>query len=114
MKLHNVHVLKNTGLEELYHRGEYSPIELEEYSRKCGLFIDHLRPDIPIHRLGATASRWDELIAPDWVKYKMSSFQSILQGINSQGSKQGRLYTERKNYAFTNFPTHLHSVSDQV
>lgn len=113
VKLHNLHVLKNTGLEEMFNKGEFEPIELDEYSRRCALFIDYLKPGIPIHRLGATASRWDEVIAPQWIKYKMMSFQALLDGVNKMGAKQGRKFEEIPHYAMTNFPTHLHHSSPQ-
>jgi radical SAM protein (TIGR01212 family) len=108
VKLHNLHVLTKTGLEELYHKGLFKPIELDEYAKKCALFLDHLNPETPVHRLGATASRWEEVVAPEWIKYKMMSFQALLDGINALGIKQGRNYKPHPNYAMTNFPTHLH------
>ena len=32
VKLHNLHVLRNTGLEKLFHESKFIPIELEEYA----------------------------------------------------------------------------------
>lgn len=77
IKLHNLHVLKNTELENIYKRGEFNPLELEEYARRVKLFLTHLSPDIAIHRLGAVASRWDELIAPEWTRYHLKTYQYI-------------------------------------
>ena len=110
VKLHNLHVLKNTGLEVLYNKGMFEPVSLEEYARKCSLFIDRLNPNIPVHRLGALAPRWDELIAPEWNRYKMKVFQEILEEMNSRGVKQGRLFEDIPNYALNQFPTHLHDI----
>lgn len=78
IKLHNLHVLKNTELENVFKRGEFTPVSLEEYARRVKLFLQHLSPDIAIHRLGAVASRWDELIAPEWTKYHLRTYQFIL------------------------------------
>jgi radical SAM protein (TIGR01212 family) len=93
VKLHNLHVLKNTGLEEIYRRGEFIPIERDEYARRVALFLDHLNPRLAVHRLAAVASQWDELIAPTWTRDKMRSFQALLDYLNETGSYQGRLYS---------------------
>src|SRR5690606_6926653 len=77
VKLHNLHVLKNTPLEQLFHEGSFQPIELEEYAERTILFLRHLSPGIAVQRLTAVASRWDELVAPLWTKEKMRPFQWI-------------------------------------
>jgi len=92
VKLHNLHVLKNTPLETFYNEGTFKPIELELYAHRVGLFLEHLSPRIAVHRLAALSSRWDELIAPPWTRHKMKSYQAILDYINGQGTFQGRLF----------------------
>jgi len=96
VKLHNLHVLKNTPLEDLYLRGSFMPIEFEEYSRRVILFLQHLSPDIYIQRLGAVASRWDELVAPSWTRYKMRTYQFIIDQMNDQGAVQGQYFIAPK------------------
>ncbi len=90
VKLHNLHVLSKTPLADLYHAGEFQPIELDLYAHRVGLFLDHLDPRIAIHRLAALSNRWDELIAPEWVRHKMRSFQGMIDRINGEGRFQGR------------------------
>lgn len=92
VKLHNLHVLTKTPLEELYRKGEFQPIDLELYAQRVGLFLDYLDPRIAIHRLAALSNRWDELVAPDWVRHKMQSFQGMVNRIEKMGSYQGRLF----------------------
>ncbi len=92
IKLHNLHVLKGTPLADMYASGEFIPLELDEYSRRVGVFLDHLRPDIAIHRLAALSTNWEELIAPTWVKYKMRTFQGVIDRLHQGGHYQGRLY----------------------
>jgi radical SAM protein (TIGR01212 family) len=92
VKLHNLHVLRNTPLELLHASGEFQPIDLDLYSARVALFLDHLSPKIAVHRLAALSSKWDELIAPEWVKHKMRSYQAIIDRINANGSFQGRLF----------------------
>lgn len=92
VKLHNLHVLAKTPLQELYEKGEFTPIELPEYSRRVGVFLDHLSPHIAVDRLVALASRWDELIAPNWTRNKMRSYQEILDYLKDNGHHQGRFF----------------------
>lgn len=99
VKLHNLHILKNTGLEQMYQEGLFQPIELEEYSDKVIAFLEHLRPDLPVQRLAALAPRPEELIAPQWTRYKKRTRQNIINKFKMQATYQGRLYTEQKNYA---------------
>jgi len=94
VKLHNLHVLKNTPLELMYQQGRFDPISLEEYARRVILFLRHLSPHIAIQRLTAVASRWDELVAPQWVKEKRRPSQFIEDHLAELNYRQGDLYQE--------------------
>lgn len=89
VKLHNMHVLKNTELEKWHQAGSYAPIELPEYTHKVQLFLSHLHPRIAINRLTAYAPRWDELIAPKWTADKMGPHQSIVDFMRAEKIYQG-------------------------
>lgn len=90
VKLHNLHVLKNTTLETWFQDGTFRPIEREDYTRRVQLFIEHLHPRIALHRLAAFASRWEELIAPAWTADKMGTHQFIIDTLRKNGSYQGK------------------------
>ena len=92
VKLHNLHVLKNTPLAGMFERGEFTPVELPEYARKVGIFLEHLSPQVAVHRLSAVASRWDELVSPLWTKEKMGATQYILDYLERVDSWQGKHY----------------------
>ncbi|MCS6837840.1 MAG: TIGR01212 family radical SAM protein [Bdellovibrionaceae bacterium] len=92
VKLHNLHVLKGTGLEELYLKGKFYPITFEEYARRVCLFLEHLSPKIYVHRLAALSSRAEELIEPKWVAYKMETHQKLLDFMKAQNSFQGKAF----------------------
>lgn len=92
VKLHNLHVLAKTPLEELYRNGGFEPISLDLYAHRVGLFLSYLSPRIAVHRLAALSSRWEELIAPPWVRHKMKSYQAILDHLNDHGLRQGLHY----------------------
>jgi hypothetical protein len=93
VKLHNLHVLKNTPLEEMYHRGEFQPIDRDTYTKHVQLFLQHLSPRIALHRLAAYSSRWDELVAPEWTKNKMGTHQHIIDHLRAQGFYQSQFFS---------------------
>lgn len=92
VKLHNLHVLKNTPLEELYQRGEFTPIDRETYAHRVKLFLQHLSPHIALHRLAAFASRWEELVAPRWTSDKMGTHQFIIDFLREQKAHQSQFF----------------------
>lgn len=112
IKLHNLHVLKNTELEKRFAAGTFKPLERDQYVRHVELFLANLHPRIAIHRLAAFASRWEELIAPAWTSDKMGTHQFIidelrknkiyqgkalaLDGLNSIGAEEKHLFDEMK------------------
>ncbi len=92
VKLHNLHVLKGTPLEGDFNNNLFTPIEMDEYARRVTLFIQHLSPNIPIHRLSALSGRTEELIAPSWTGDKMRSYQYMIDHLNAHNAFQGQLY----------------------
>lgn len=90
VKLHNLHVLKQTPLEEMYHKGEFAPIDRETYAHRVEVFLKHLSPKFAMHRLAAYSSRWDELVAPEWTKDKMGTHQYIIDHLRSQKAYQSQ------------------------
>jgi len=92
VKLHNLHALKNTPLEGMFHSGEFTPIDRETYSHRVKLFLQHLAPHIAMHRLAAFASRWEELVAPAWTSDKMGTHQYIIDFLRHQKAYQSQLF----------------------
>jgi radical SAM protein (TIGR01212 family) len=90
VKLHHMHVLKNTPLAADFAAGLFTPMEQQQYFHHCTLFLQHLRKDIAVHRLAAFSSRWDELIAPKWTTFKMEMYQGMLSYMRERGAYQGQ------------------------
>lgn len=90
VKLHNLHVLKNTPLEEDYLSGQFSPIEKKEYFNRCMIFLNHLSPRIAVHRLSALSTRQDELVAPQWTARKMEMYQGMIDYMHEHRAVQGK------------------------
>ena len=81
IKIHSTYVVKNTKLNEMYEKGEYIPLELDEYFEDLTYIITHLNPNIVIHRICADAPK-DILVAPDWNAHKkwvLNGFEGILK-----------------------------------
>lgn len=95
VKLHNLHVLKNTPLEQMYHQGEFQPIEREAYAERVQLFLEHLSPRLFIQRLAAFSSRWNECVAPAWTCDKMGTHQYLLDYLRERHSFQGKALAEK-------------------
>lgn len=89
VKLHHLHVLKNTPLEVDFQNGEFTPIDRETYFRRTKIFLQHLKKDIAVHRLSAFSSRWDELVAPAWTSYKMKTYQDMIDYMRANNASQG-------------------------
>lgn len=92
IKLHNLHVLTKTPLENMFRDGQFTPIERPLYAHRVQIFLEHLSPRFYMHRLAALAPRWDELVAPAWTADKMGTHQYIIDHLRSQGSYQGRYF----------------------
>ncbi|MBK9294858.1 MAG: TIGR01212 family radical SAM protein [Oligoflexia bacterium] len=90
VKLHNLHVLKNTELEQMYLNNSFKVVELEEYTRRVILFLEHLSPTVSIERLSALSSRWEELVAPEWTKTKLMVREHIMAQMRKNNIYQGK------------------------
>lgn len=51
VKLHSLYVVKNTPLGEMYRRGEFQIIPLQEYVERVVIFLEYLDPAVVIQRL---------------------------------------------------------------
>lgn len=110
VKLHNLHVLKNTALEKWFNEGTFTPISLDDYTQRVELFLSHLHPRIAVHRLAAYSSRWEELIAPRWTADKMGPHQHIVDHLRDRQVFQGcqlTLHSEEDRFLF-------HQMSQRV
>lgn len=65
MKLHLLHVLKNTRLAEMYKRGEFELMSREAYVRTIVNQLEVIPPETVIQRLTGDGGR-DSLIGPMW------------------------------------------------
>lgn len=91
IKIHLLHVLKNTTLETWYTNGSYQPLTKEEYVTLVADALELLPPDIVIARLTGDGMG-SELLAPEWSRKKVSVINDIDKLLHARGSYQGIRY----------------------
>lgn len=96
VKLHNLHVIKNTVLEKIYRSGVFTLLSREAYVSLLVDFLELLAPEVVIHRL--TGETFRELtVAPDWSLNKMGMFNAIQGELEGRNTWQGKLYPVPQN-----------------
>ncbi len=88
LKLHPLHVVKNTLLAHQWRKGEYQAISQTEYIQMVCDLIERTPPDIVFHRLTGTASA-DLLLEPAWCEKKWAVLNAIEAEMNRRKSWQG-------------------------
>ena len=88
VKIHLLHVLKNTEMARIYERGEYTPLEKDEYVALVADAIELLPPDTVVARLTGDGMA-DDLLAPDWSRKKVAVINDIDKLLYSRSSWQG-------------------------
>ena len=91
VKIHLLHVLKNTKMAELYESGAYIPLEKEEYVSLVADAIELLPPDTVVARVTGDGMG-EDLLAPDWSRKKVSVINDIDKLLYERGSWQGKKY----------------------
>jgi radical SAM protein (TIGR01212 family) len=90
VKIHPLHIVKGTKLEEMSKTNEYSPMTRTDYIDLLIKFLEHLRKDIVIVRATADVLG-DMLVAPAWIKDKSGLLRALddeMEKINTfQGAK---------------------------
>jgi radical SAM protein (TIGR01212 family) len=89
VKFHNIQVLKDTKLEEIYKKGDFKPIEMEEYVNSVVDILEILPETTVIHRLAGEADpKW--LIAPEWAFSKWKILSEIKKELERRDTWQGK------------------------
>jgi len=100
VKIHPLHIVTGTRLEEMYNINEYSPMTRTDYIDLLIKFLEHLRKDIVIVRVTADVLG-DMLAAPEWIKNKSGLLKALddeMEKRNSfQGVKEGTAVCRRRS-----------------
>ncbi len=88
IKIHMLHILKNTKLAKIYQEKPFSVLSKEEYVDIVCDQLELLRPEIVIHRITGDPKK-EDLIAPDWLIKKFDVLNSIDKELAKRNTYQG-------------------------
>lgn len=88
LKIHLMHVLRNTPLEKDLEEGRFTPLEFDEYVGLVCDFLEYIPPRISIQRLTADGPR-SILLAPKWSTQKRKIIAAIDAELERRDSHQG-------------------------
>lgn len=90
IKIHMLHIMKETPLASYYTHHPFHILTLEEYVQIVVTQLRHLRPSIVIHRITGDAPK-DLLIAPEWTLKKFVVMNEIDKKMRKEQVFQGDL-----------------------
>lgn len=90
IKIHLLHVLKETKLAQMYSQGFYTAMSFEEYIDVVVSQLEYLSAEIVIERITGDAPK-DRLLAPNWSRDKIRVLGSIDKHMAEKGTYQGIL-----------------------
>ncbi len=93
VKLHNLHVVRDTALEEIYRSGAFEVMSREAYAALAVDFLERLRPEVVVHRLSGVTYR-ALTVAPEWSIDKLGVHNAIQEELKNRDAWQGRLFDE--------------------
>jgi uncharacterized protein len=89
IKLHNLHVIRNTVLEKLYNLGQVPLLSRDEYVELAIDFLERLRPEIIVHRLSGETYR-AITVAPEWSVDKRGVHNALFAALQRRDTWQGK------------------------
>lgn len=94
LKIHNLHIVKNTPLAMVYEKKPFPLFEENEWMTFICDYLERLRPDIVIERLVGDALR-ETLVAPYFPTQKTKTLEFIRRELVKRNSYQGSKYESR-------------------
>lgn len=91
IKIHNLHVLKNTGLAILYKKEPFKVFNEYEYCEILMTFLRYLPATLPVMRLSTDSIKTD-IIAPHWQMNKCSFLEYLQKQMIYRQYQQGDLF----------------------
>lgn len=88
VKIHLLHILEGSRLEELYNRKEVKVLEQDEYVDLVCDFLEYLSCGIIIERLTGEGAR-DSHVAPLWALDKIGTINKVGETLKRRGTFQG-------------------------
>ena len=99
VKIHLLHVIKDTVMADMYLRGEYQPMAMPDYVRTVANALALLPPDTVVARLTGDGAP-DALLAPDWSRKKTIVINEIDKYMFQNDLYQGKYYKTEEDHVF--------------
>lgn len=93
IKIHMLHILKDTPLAKMYKEKPFHVLTLQEYVDITCSQLEVLRDDIVIHRITGDPNP-NDLIEPTWLIKKFGVLNEIDKEMARRDSYQGKLYNK--------------------
>jgi hypothetical protein len=94
IKIHVLHVLKDTKLEDMYKRGDLRLLDEGEFVGIACDFLENTNPGFVIMRLVSNAKD-EALVAPKWINEKQRVIGEIEREFEARGTRQGFYYDDK-------------------
>jgi len=94
VKIHLLYVIRDTPLDRIWQRGEYTCMEQPAYVEMVCDFLELLPKEIIIQRVTGDP-HGEELRAPAWAGRYRETFNLIQQTLEQRGSFQGKKYRKK-------------------
>lgn len=91
VKIHSTYVVENTELANMYRKGEYKALDLDDYIETLIDIMTHLKPELIIYRISGDAPK-NILVAPYWNKHKMWILHGFEKRFRERDLWQGKDY----------------------
>lgn len=88
VKLHQLHAVAGTELAEMYRRGAFVPIQLDEYVKTAADFLERLPAHVTVQRLYGSAPL-EIRVAPQWGLKNNQMWFAVINELCRRGSWQG-------------------------
>ena len=94
LKIHQLHVVKDTPLEQEYLKGNFPIYSQEEYVSHLIALLEHLPPQMVIQRLFGSAPE-NMLVSPPWEMSSSQFIQFICARMIKQNTWQGKFWPSK-------------------
>lgn len=95
IKIHLLHVLKETPLENMLKKGMFNLMEKDDYINLVCDQLEIIPPEMVVHRLTGDGKR-DEIVGPMWSLKKWEVLNAIDDTMRERDSYQGIKYCNKK------------------
>ena len=92
IKIHMLHIIKDTDLLDLYNEKHFHVLTKEEYIDIVCDQLELLNPNIVIHRITGDPKK-EDLVEPSWLLKKFCVLNDIDKELKKRNSYQGKNYT---------------------